>query len=192
MPISSRTASSEVKMVRKSPLWKHFDRVNYKGLKYARCKDSSCESYSNPAMYVPVRADCSTSALWRHLRAYHPEINEMEMENPKQLRRSRRLKLKVNILPEELLLRIFEYMSYKQLMAVVLVCKRWRLIGETPTLWSEFPITVTNWNQAAMPMILKYRRLQLLKEIRIEAELWDYVNQAIWRHPNIVTLRFTL
>ena len=115
---------------------------------------------------------------------------ERVMENQKQLRRSRRLNIKVNVLPEEILLRIFEYMSYKQLMAVVLVCKRWRLIGETPTLWSQFPISVTNWNQAAMPMILKYRRLELLKEISIEAELWDYVNQAIWRHPNIVTLRF--
>ena len=36
-----------------------------------------------------------------------------------------------------------------------------------------------------MPTILKYRRLELLKEIYIEAELCDFVKWAIWRHPNI-------
>ena len=107
------------------------------------------------------------------------------MENLKKIRRSSRLKNVINILPEELLLRIFEYLSYKQMMQVVCVCKRWRMIGESPTLWSHFPLTVTNGNQFVMPIILKYRRLELLKEIYIEAELWDFVKQAIWRHPNI-------
>ena len=107
------------------------------------------------------------------------------MENPKKIRRSSRLKNVINILPEELLLRIFEYLSYKQMMQVVCVCKRWRMIGESPTLWSHFPLTVTNGNQFVMPIILKYRRLELLKEIYIEAELWDFVKRAIWRHPNI-------
>ena len=114
------------------------------------------------------------------------------MENPKKWRRSRRVNIKVNVLPDEILLRIFEYLSYKQLKQVVLVCKRWRMIGETPTLWSDFPLSVTNWNMSVMPIILKYRRLELLKEIFIEAELWDVVNQAIWHHPNIVTLRFPM
>merc|ERR1712030_162771 len=93
----------------------------------------------------------------------------------------------VNMLPKEILLRIFEYLSYSELMAVVLVSKRWRMIGETPTLWSQFPLSITNGNMLVMPMILKYRRLELLKEIYIEAELWDFVKRAIWCHPNIVT-----
>ena len=95
----------------------------------------------------------------------------------------------VNLLPEEILLRIFEYLSYTELMAVVLVSKRWRMIGETPTLWSQFPLSVTNGNMLTMPMILKYRRLELLKEISVEAELWEFVKRAIWHHPNIVTLK---
>ena len=111
------------------------------------------------------------------------------MENPKKLRRSRRLNIKVNVLAVEIMLRIFEYLSYKQLMQVVLVCNRWRMIGQTPTLWSDFPLTVTNGNMFVMPIILKYRRLELLKEIYIEAELWDFVKRAIWHHPNIVTLK---
>ena len=97
------------------------------------------------------------------------------MENPKKLRRSSRLKNVIYVLPEEIMLRIFEYLSYKQLMQVVCVSKRWRMIGETPTLWSDFPLTVTNGNMFVMPIILKYRRLELLKEIYIEAELWDFV-----------------
>ena len=111
------------------------------------------------------------------------------MENPNKQRRSSRQKDQVNLLPEEILLRIFEYLSYKELMAVVLVSKRWRMIGETPTLWSQFPLSVTNGNMLVMPMILKYRRLELLKEISVEAELWEFVKRAIWRHPNIVTLK---
>ena len=111
------------------------------------------------------------------------------MENTNKRRRSSRLKDEVNLLPEEILLRIFEYLSYKELMAVVLVSKRWRMIGETPTLWSQFPLSITNGNMLVMPMILKYRRLQLLKEISVEAELWEFVRRAIWRHPNIVTLK---
>ena len=111
------------------------------------------------------------------------------MENPNKRRRSSRLKDEANLLPKEILLRIFEYLSYKELMAVVLVSKRWRMIGETPTLWSQFPLSVTNGNMLVMPMILKYRRLELLKEISVEAELWEFVRRAIWRHPNIETLK---
>ena len=111
------------------------------------------------------------------------------MENPKKRRRSSRLNNVINVLPEEILLRIFEYLSYKQLMQVVCVSKRWRMIGETPTLWSEFPLSVTNGNMLVIPMILKYRRLELLKEISVEAELWEFVKRAIWHHPNIVTLK---
>ena len=86
-------------------------------------------------------------------------------------------------------MRIFEYLSYTELMAVVLVSKRWRMIGETPTLWSELPLSVNNGNMLAMPMILKIRRLELLKEIFVEIELWEFVRVAIWHHPNIKTLK---
>ena len=107
------------------------------------------------------------------------------MEKPKELRRSRRLNNVINILPKEIMSMIFEYLSYKQMMQVVCVCKRWRMIGESHTLWSQFPLTVTNGNQFEMPNILKYRRLSLLKEIYIKTELWGFVKRAIWRHPTI-------
>ena len=67
---------SEVKMVVKSPLWNHFDSVKYEGQKFARCKLS--EECQVPDHFVPIRADCSTSGLWRHLSAHHPEISEIE------------------------------------------------------------------------------------------------------------------
>merc|ERR1712105_382813 len=59
----------EVKMVGKSPLWKHFDSVKYEGQKFARCKISeACQVQEH---FVPIRQDCSTSGLWRHLSAPH-------------------------------------------------------------------------------------------------------------------------
>ena len=112
---------------------------------------------------------------------------ERVMEKAKEIRRSRRLKYRIHILPEEIMTMIFEYLSYKQLKDVVCVCKRWQMIGESPTLWSQFPLTVTKANQFEMPNILKYRRLLLLKEIHIEnsTELWGFVKRAIWRHATI-------
>ena len=74
-------------MVGTSPLWKHFDSVTYKGQKYARCKEASCESHSNPSKFVTIRHDASTSGLWRHLRAHHPDINEMEETEKEDKRR---------------------------------------------------------------------------------------------------------
>ena len=109
------------------------------------------------------------------------------MEKDKEIRRSRRLQYRIHILPEEMMAKIFEYLSYKQLKDVVCVCKRWRMIGESPRLWSKFPLTVTKANQFEIPNILKYRRLSLLKEITIETptEVCGFVRREIFRHAYI-------
>ena len=53
-------------------------------------------------------------------------------------------------LPVEMLLGIFELVSYEDLKNVVLVCRRWREIGETQRLWSSFPVIVKTRNMSVM------------------------------------------
>ena len=86
-------------------------------------------------------------------------------------------------LPVEMLLGIFELVSYKDLKNVVLVCRRWREIGETPRLWSSFPVIVKTRNMSVMSEILSSRRMKQLEKLRIESTLSEEVSQTIMDHP---------
>lgn len=88
-------------------------------------------------------------------------------------------------LPTEMLLKIFELLSYKDLMEVVLVSRRWRKLGETPKLWSSLPLIVNSKNMSLMPMILSSERRKELKRLRIDATLSKEVSQAIAEHPGL-------
>ena len=86
-------------------------------------------------------------------------------------------------LPVEMLLGIFELVSYEDLKNVVLVCRRWREIGETPRLWSSFPVIVKTRNMSVMSEILRSRRMKQLEKLRIESTLSEEVSQTIIDHP---------
>ena len=86
-------------------------------------------------------------------------------------------------LPVEMLLKIFELVSYEDLKNVVLVCRRWREIGETPRLWSSFPVIVKTRNMSVMSEILRSRRMKQLEKLRIESTLSEEVSQTIIDHP---------
>ena len=85
-------------------------------------------------------------------------------------------------LPTEMLLYIFEMLSYRDLKIVMLVCRRWREIGEIQNLWSSFPVIVKTRNMSLIPEILTMRRMQGLKKLRIEVKLSEKVSQTIVRH----------
>ena len=72
-------------------------------------------------------------------------------------------KLPIHKLPPEMLLWIFQLLSYRDLKIVMLVCRRWREIGETPRLWSLYPVIVNTRNMSVMPKILTSWRLSKLK-----------------------------
>ena len=84
-------------------------------------------------------------------------------------------------LPTEMLLYIFEMLSYKDLKIVMLVCRRWREIGEIQQLWSSLPVIVNRRNISVMPDILSTRRMLGLKKLRIETKLSDKLSQTIVR-----------
>ena len=95
-------------------------------------------------------------------------------------------------LPVEMLLETFELLSYEDLKNVVLVCRRWREIGETPRLWSSLPVIVNTRNMSVMPEILRSGRRQGLKKLWIEATLSDKVSYTIVKHPGLKEFELSL
>ena len=85
----------------------------------------------------------------------------------------------------KMLLDIFELLSYRDLKIVMLVCRRWREIGEIQRLWSSLPVIVNRRNISLMPEILSTRRMLGLKKLRMETKLSDKVLQTIVRHPGL-------
>ena len=50
---------------------------------------------------------------------------------------------------------------------VVLVCRRWREVGEAPGLWAWVVLRVTREKLASMPKVLDSRRLAAVRRIRV-------------------------
>ena len=71
-------------------------------------------------------------------------------------------------LPDEIILLVFELVSFADLNRVMLVCRRWRKIGETPSLWSSLHVSLNTRNMSVMSDILNSGRMQGLRKLRIE------------------------
>jgi len=68
----------------------------------------------------------------------------------------------INDLPSEMIMRIFKLLTPLDLKMAVLVCKLWREIGEHPSLWTRYFVTVANRDDLEK---MKIRRLQLVDHI---------------------------
>ena len=67
----------------------------------------------------------------------------------------------VTTLPQEMLMKIFSLLSRSDLYNVLLVCRKWRMVAESPWLWRRMEVVVgqikvTNMN------LLNSTRLRLL------------------------------
>ena len=95
-----------------------------------------------------------------------------------------------NILPPELLEKIFRNLSgQKDLSTVMLICKTWNNVAEAPVFWSRFKIT--------KPYQLAVKRLQGCKQIvigeswsrdsngKITYICWRRIFQEILQHPGL-------
>ena len=71
-----------------------------------------------------------------------------------------------HVLPTELLFKIFGLLSFCILKNVVLVCARWRHIGEDPQLWKNFKLNV-NIDLLDARMILTTKRFQSLQFLNL-------------------------
>ena len=70
-------------------------------------------------------------------------------------------------LPVEILEMIFQCVSLPDLCMAVLVCRRWREVGETHKLWSHITVTVDKRNQSEVSQILRSRRMEAVTNIMI-------------------------
>jgi len=62
-------------------------------------------------------------------------------------------------LPEEVLDRIFKMLSLQELKTAVMVCRRWRLVGERSGLWKSCCVILSRKNHS-VSKILRMKRLQ--------------------------------
>ena len=92
--------------------------------------------------------------------------------------------------PAEVLEHIFKQLEPRDLKSAVLVCRRWREIGEVPKLWTWVYIWVNRGNLADMPFILTLKRLQNLKMIAVRS-FSEELMTAIIKHPHIRKLDLT-
>ena len=70
----------------------------------------------------------------------------------------------LDVLPAEIVMKILRMLSYSDLMNVALVCRRWKILGEDPSLWSGFVVTYTRQHQ---PEMLSIKRLEKVQHINI-------------------------
>ena len=77
-------------------------------------------------------------------------------------------KVKVESLPVLVLEKVFSYLDWKDLGAVMLVCRSWSNVGGHPSLWAGFPLHLT---QLADWSFSKIRRLDWVKSLTISPQL---------------------
>ena len=87
-------------------------------------------------------------------------------------------------LPVEILALIFQSLSLQDLSTALLVCRRWREVGETPALWSSLPVRVNTENLSVMTEMLRSRRLQAVRKLVIigvspSEEDWEAVGEHL-------------
>ena len=91
--------------------------------------------------------------------------------------------VEISDLPGEMLMSVFSWVPPKELKNVVLVSKRWRKIGEDPSLWSGCRFTVNNRDDITK---LSIRRLRYIQEICIDTRgYWHTSSQS--GHLKLVT-----
>jgi len=78
--------------------------------------------------------------------------------------------VEINALPDEMLMRVFKWGTLMDRKNVVLVSKRWRDVGEDPSLWNWCMVKVRNREDISK---LSTRRLRYIQEIRIETRTSD-------------------
>jgi len=75
----------------------------------------------------------------------------------------------ISDLPAEILIEIFSLLSSTDLKSVVLVCKQWMMVGETPTLWTWAMVTLKSRDDLQK---LSNRRIQLMNMDKVKVTNW--------------------
>ena len=90
------------------------------------------------------------------------------------------------LLPDEMLQKVFSFLSPLDLKTSVLVCKRWAEVGEAPGLWSWVTFTVDRINMGSMPELMSLKRLQCVTKLDIRAQMVSKeLMEAVAIHPGL-------
>jgi len=89
------------------------------------------------------------------------------------------------VLPAEILDKIFSYLTLKELSVMLLVCRRWRQVGETPGLWASATVRVNSNNILDMSRILNTGRLGAVRKFIIETELSAEALVTLVKNPRL-------
>ena len=90
------------------------------------------------------------------------------------------------LLPNEMMRKVFFYLSPPDLKASMLVCKRWAEVGQAPTLWTWVTFTVDRINTESMPEQMSLKRLQYVRKLDIRAQMVsEELMEAVAIHPGL-------
>ena len=93
------------------------------------------------------------------------------------------------MLPSELLYLAFRLLPPRDLKTAVLVCRRWREVGQAQGLWAWVLLRVTRENMATMATrVLGSRRLQAVRRVRLEVVASEELLERIVVHPGLKIL----
>ena len=102
----------------------------------------------------------------------------------------------VLFLPQEMLMKIFSCLALPDLASVILVCKQWKEVAETPWLWRRLEVVVGQLKVNNIG-ILGTRRLESVKRVRLlskyhpDEEEAEAVFSAILEHEGIRELNIS-
>ena len=90
-------------------------------------------------------------------------------------------------MPTEVIEMILKLLPPRDLKTAVLVCKRWRGVGEAPQLWTWAKLSVTNDNLACVEEVLAYRRMKGIRRLEVEegTQVDEELLQAVVRHKGV-------
>jgi len=88
------------------------------------------------------------------------------------------------VLPPEMLERIFSHLAPKDLKTVMLVCKTWNNTGTSPALWSWVKVKLNAQSEDNFLEIINLKRLQCARELEIEI-IPPKLLRAVLQHPGL-------
>ena len=82
-------------------------------------------------------------------------------------------------LPDNVITRIFRLLEFDDLSSAMLVCRKWRNLGEDPLLWAEFWLVVEEEQLPSISEMLTCRRLERVSLLELNTPVTEEVMPVI-------------
>ena len=88
-------------------------------------------------------------------------------------------------LPNELIHKIIEKLHFNDLSSVIAVCRKLRILGSRPILWTQFCLQINKKNSSVLQKILSLSKLENIRQVNVsgqqinsndsEMEIWEHL-----------------